>query len=155
MDGRVRSRQTGGFWRRKCPKKSRSLIYDALGPDASSMPVDNSVDRCKPYARSWEPRLLVKALERSKEPFSVGHIEPCPVVTDEVGRDAVGLGESELDDRLSLACAELPGISQQVLEHDLQKTAVSLGDHSTHDQRLDLPLRAGLLEFRGNGPGQL
>jgi|SRR5271166_4859234 len=111
------------------------------------MPIDNSVDRCKPYACPRELRLLMEPLERRKEPFGVSHIESGPVITDEVGRDAVGLGASELDDCLGLSCAELPGISQQVLQQEVQKPAVAFGDHFTRNQRLDLlevsPLLSG------------
>ncbi len=82
--------------------------------------------RSEPDPRSWVLDILVQALEWSEEPVGVGHVEPGPVIPDEVYR--VGFPEigTDLDPRPRRLRGEFPRISEQVVEQDPKEPGVSL-----------------------------
>src|SRR5258706_1435833 len=132
-------------------REGRALLDGALGPDPSSVALDDTRDRREADPRSLELVGAVQPLEGAEELVRVRHLEAGAVVPhEEVGR--VPVGAAELDPRRAVLARELPGIPEQVLEDHAQEARVSGRPQSLRDHDLHVAAAAAHPELLGNRP---
>src|SRR5882724_10358518 len=100
------------------------------------MAFHNPMDCCETDTSAGKLRRRVEAPERRKECVYIGHIETNPVITDEIRRSAFPLFNTELNSGFGHRRRELPGVSEQVLEHHLKKAAIRVGHYTFRDTNL-------------------
>jgi hypothetical protein len=85
--------------------------------------------------------LLVKALERLKQPVSVCHVKAGAVVLDEVHRDAVLFVRAEANARSLGLGSELVGVGEQVRQHRSDDAGIRVCKQPVLDLDPDLTVR--------------
>src|SRR5437660_10178010 len=108
-------------------------MHSRLGPDATSMPRNDPMNRRQADARACELRLSVEPLEWSEELVGVRHIESGAVVAYGEDRLADSLLLTEYNARVGPLGRELPGIPEQVVEDDRDEVAVAPHDKPLGD----------------------
>src|SRR2546425_1191465 len=93
--------------------------------------MDDTLHRRQADPCAFELFRAVEPLERAEQLLGVGHVEARAVVPYEVGGRAVLLGNAELDPGGAALSGELPGVAEQVFEHDAQERGVSTHPNST------------------------
>src|SRR6266436_5322727 len=107
--------------------KGCTLIDDALGPDSAPMPPNHSLDGCQTDARAPKLALIVQPLEWGKQMVGPRHVESGAVVPHEISAYAVGLRQgTKFNAGAGAFGGELPGVAEQILEHDSQQPRVAL-----------------------------
>jgi hypothetical protein len=106
-------------------------------------------------ARPLELRLCVEPLEGGEQLRGVGHVEPDAVVLDAEDALTVRLAGTEGDDRLGPRARELPGVPEQVLQHDPEELRVTPRLEPWCDLPGDPPRRVAVAELSRDGAGQL
>ena len=82
------------------------------------MSLHNPFDRREADAAPLKFRHGVQSVERIEELLGMSHIKTDAVVADEIGRHPLVLDDAEFDSRARAFLGELPGIAEQVLQHD-------------------------------------
>ena len=97
----------------------------------------------------------VQALEGAEQPAGEAHVEAGAVVAHEEGLALLRrvAGAAELDPRVLAARRVLPGIADQVVEHDAQQGRVAAGAQALGDLHLDLALGRLLAQLLDDLPG--
>jgi hypothetical protein len=101
------------------------------------------VHRREPDAGTGKFRLAVQALERPEELLRVRHVESGAVVANEKHGLAAVLVTADLYPSVSDRSGELPAVSQQVFEHDLQQPQLRQGLTYALGFRSNFALQAG------------
>src|SRR5687768_10691454 len=94
--------------------------------------------------------LIVETLERAEQPVGMRHVEAGAVVAHEENGAVVAGARAELDLRLRSPGGELPGVREEVLEHDSHELAICLDRHAWLDCEPDRPARLAT-ELVGHG----
>src|SRR5690606_19341346 len=104
-----------------------------LGPDAAAVAADDPLHGGEPDAGAFELARRVQASEDLEELARHLHVETGAVVRDPVDGHALDEFAVEHDVRLVAPRRVLPGVAQQVLEHDAQQDAVTAALHAADD----------------------
>jgi hypothetical protein len=98
--------------------KGRALLDSGFRPDLTAMAVNDALHGGQSDARAREILLAVQALKGPKQFRTVGYIEADTVIADEISQLTVSLTNPEFYARLRMLARKLPGIAQQIVEHD-------------------------------------
>jgi hypothetical protein len=91
------------------------------------MAFDDAGDDCEANSRSLELGIAVEALEWPKQLLCVRRVEAYAVVRHQIYRSP-GLGSlPQLNHGAGLLLSEFPGVAQEVLQNNAQKSGISLG----------------------------
>src|SRR5437867_1571095 len=85
----------------------------SFGPDASAMPLDDSLYGGKPYAHAWKLREFVQPLEGREQLVHIRHVEARAIVSHVIGGFALDWRLVELDSRGRVFAGELPCVGEQ------------------------------------------
>ena len=96
----------------------------------------------------------VQALEGAEEVLGVAHVEAGAVVAYEERHAAGGLVRPQLDERRLVPRRELPGVTQQVLEHGARQLRVRPGDEARRDVHDHVARRVPFVQFGDKRGGQ-
>src|SRR6476619_5086842 len=100
------------FWQSKI--ECGALVEPALRPYATSMPVDNPLNRGEPYTGSRKLAGRVQPLKYTEQPARVSHVEPGAIVPYKKCYFAFSTFANR-DLRLRHFAGEFPGIPQQII----------------------------------------
>lgn len=123
----------------------RAFSKGGLRPDAPSVLVDDTLNRCKPDARTWKFIGAMKALECAKQSSSVSHIEPYTIVAHVQHGLAAHRFGAKLDARRRLGRGEFPGIVEKIFQNDPQEPCVAAGQNVRRDHELGTPVGSAVL----------
>src|ERR1043165_2680838 len=113
--------------RGQCEVEGRARADLALGPDAPAVAADDALDGRQAHARPPELARAVETLERAEQLCGLGHRETRAVVAGEVEALAAAAPPVPGGDHGLLALrGELPGVAEQVVEHDPQQPLVAI-----------------------------
>src|SRR5919108_4536467 len=104
--------------------KGRATAGGPLGPDLAAVAVDDALDRGEPDARARELVGRVQPLKRAEQLGRVGHIEAGAVVAYVKRPPPVVCRDADVHMRGRALARELPGIAEQVLQHDAQQSRI-------------------------------
>src|SRR5579862_5648115 len=127
----------------------------ALTPDASSVAGDDALHRGQANARAFKLRGAVQPLEWLEELVRIGHVEPGAVVAHEEAGLPAHLRAAKLDVAGGMLGGELPGVAQQILQHNPQQPPVAAGHQVAGDIERDAALRLPGLEAAGDSSRHL
>src|SRR5688500_17994525 len=100
--------------------------------------MDHALHRGQAYPGAAELLRAVQPLERTEQLVREAHVEAGAVVAhEEYAALAVAHG-ADLDPRMLDARRELPGIANQVVEHDAQQLRIGIGVQAIPDVGIDL-----------------
>src|SRR5258705_3896752 len=88
---RLHQARQGGGAQLECEIKSGAHILRTLCPHSATVKADDAFHCSQANTSTWEFVGAVQALESDKQPVGVRHVEPNPVIPDEIGRSAAGL----------------------------------------------------------------
>src|SRR5690606_4072256 len=134
--GRDLSRHGVGGERGAIPQREVEACPGAalgLGPDTTAVATDDALDRREADARALELARRMQAAEHLEELARHLHVEAGPVVGHPIDGDALDELAVEHDVGLLAARGVLPGIAQQVLEHDAKQDTVAPALHPAND----------------------
>ena len=97
----------------------------------------------------------VQAMERREQPVGIVHVKAGPVITHEIEPCALPFRTPEFDPGAGLPAGELPGIAEQVFQHDTQQVSIADSDHSAGNHEFYLALRLCLMQLGGDLPRQI
>ena len=90
------------------------------------MQVRNSLHNCQPDSGPLEVGFAVQTLEHAKQFISVTHVKAGPVVGNvEAARRGI-VSRTNLNLRLIGLARELAGVTNQILQNDLQQSCIGL-----------------------------
>ena len=115
---------------------------------------DDPAHGSQPYARPFELMLVVKELECLEELGRVLHVETDTVVFHEEADPTVFLGGAAFDARVGAPTRELPGVPEQVLQHDPDQRLVAVSEEARRDDDLHLALGFRTPQIGGDLPHQ-
>src|SRR5262249_40280163 len=98
--------------------KGRALLDSGFRPDRTAMAVNDALHGGQSDTRAREILLAVQALKGPEQFRTVGHIEAGTVIADEISHLTVPFTNPEFYARLWMLASKLPGIAQQIVEHD-------------------------------------
>src|SRR5947209_2305430 len=127
--------------------EGRSPINRAFSPDAASVPIDDALNSRQANACALEFICGVQALERAEQLVGKRHLEASAIVADEKDCLTVSLLTREIDLCAFSLRGELPGVAQQITEHDFQQTLIALGHESFFNLGGHSSPRISLLQF--------
>jgi hypothetical protein len=81
----------------------------------------------------------VQALKGAKQLFSVSHAEAGTIVPHKVDRDSIGSSHANLNLSVCAPARKLPRIADEILEHDLKHSRVSVDHHPGVNWQANLP----------------
>src|SRR5262245_58041477 len=131
--------------------KGRALLDSAFGPDRTSMAVNDTLHGGQADACAREIPLTVQALKSPEQFRAVGHVEAGAVVANEIDHPAVTLPNPEFYVCPEVLACELPGIAQQIFQHDPQQLAIALDDPCLGNDKIRLALRLELAQLVCHG----
>src|SRR4051812_41841782 len=101
--------------------KDRALVERALGPDLSTVAVDDPLNDGEPHPSAWKLARGVQPLENAEEPVGILRVEPRTVVADVIdGFVALAERAAKLDTSLDAFRGVLPGIGEEILQRNAQ-----------------------------------
>ena len=110
------------------------------------MPLDDPLYCREPDTRTGKIFLAVQALKWLEQLLDELHVEPTPVVSQEIDRDSVLIVVAEFNLWFGHARSELPRVLEQILQRRLHKSAVRQGFGSVADLDHDVSVRIALRE---------
>src|SRR6266404_3661295 len=140
---------------RECEIERRALVHGPFGPDAPSMPVDDSLHGGQTNTRTLEFTRGMETLKCAEQFTDIGHVEARAVITDEISRLAVLLLPTK--DYLrpgSLRC-KFPGVAQQIVEHDSQQPFIPTRCELFLELEINLSLGLAFFEFSRDRASQV
>src|SRR5258706_12525807 len=137
---------------RQAEVERRALTRGAFGPDGSRVTLQHALDNGESHARAAELRVGMQALEDSKQPVTVAHVEAHTVVPHEINRADRVDGRAHGDAWGGLRSRELARVADKVRPHLLQHLRVAKGIGQRVDGDLDLGI--GIGELRGDVLGE-
>src|SRR5260370_29847124 len=108
-----------------------------LGQKRPAMTLNNTLYRCQSYSAARKLRELMQTLEGSKQLSRVCHVEPRPVIPDEVHGSARFNCGAELKRRRLAFASKLPGIAQQIDHNHPQQPRIPIGLNAGCDFGID------------------
>ena len=109
----------------KREEEACTLVHRRPGPDAAPVAGNNAGDRRKTDAGAFKLGCLMQALERREKLPRAFHIETRSVISHAKNSFIYGFLENKRDPGIRLFARELPGIAQQVVQRDFDKTFVA------------------------------
>src|SRR5229473_1050872 len=101
----------------------RAAADPALGPHATSMPIDDPMNCCQSDSRTSKFSVAVQPLKRLKQLLHICHVEPRAVVADEIDEALIAVVAATFNPGLSDVGGELPRIAEQILQHHAHEPA--------------------------------
>ncbi len=136
--------------------KRRTLVNSSLGPDSSTMTLNNPLDNGKTHAGSFELLCRVEPLEHTEQLFAILHVEPRAVVFDEIGVLLHFVSRAaDLDGSGVRRPGELDRIGQQVHQHLPYHGSVAASRGEVSETTFDVAFGGPELEFVEDRLGQL
>src|SRR4051812_2488871 len=119
----------------------RALAGYRFGPNPPAVAMDDALHCGEPDPGAGELPGQMEPLERPEEAIDVRHLEPRPVVPDEVGSLPPQARLAKLDARRLGSLGELPSVLQEVFEGDPQQLAVAPRGDTRPNAHLELAVR--------------
>src|SRR5437588_13038821 len=112
------------------------------------MPPNDTLYDGKPNACSREFMDIVQSLEGAEQHIGIFHIESHAIVFYEKRLLALlPWRDSEFNARLRTRGGELPGIAEQIVEHNLQERWIAKGQHAPGDAKGYVTIRLACLHL--------
>src|SRR5262245_5687670 len=106
------------------------MIDCAFCPDFAPVPLNDPLHCCQADSRATNLRLIVATVEGTEQLLGPRHVESSSVVPHKISPRTVGLGQcAKFDPRARPFGGELPGVAEQILEHDSKQPGVTLNIH--------------------------
>jgi hypothetical protein len=134
--------------------EGRPLVWRTLGPNASAMASDDSINDRQSNSGPLELGEVVQTLEWLEKLISVSGIEARPIVANAVNRVAVFRPFIEFDSTMLFLVREFPGVAKEVLQRDSQEPGVSFYMRLNLRDEFHLASRLVLTQFRNDQFGQ-
>ena len=112
------------------------MIHGSFGTNCASVTVNNALNGCEPYSRTFECVGVMQTLKYTEELMDVFHIKPSTIVSykyDDFMRAAMGI--ADLDHGLFPLTRKLDRVRNEIHKYKLQHRAVSVAT----GKRADLP----------------
>jgi hypothetical protein len=119
------------------------------------MALHDAPHRGQAHAGARELAGAVQALEEAEQTVRRAHVKARAVVAHHKGRARTMRHAVQRDVGAQAACAVLPGIAQQVLQHQAQQGGVALGDEARLDLDVGGPFRGAAPQVVHHEAGQL
>src|SRR5216684_3722709 len=141
---------TSTLGRGQRPVNGRSAVHLSFGPYAPGVAIHDPAHSREPDPRSREVGHRVKSLKWREESFRVRLIESGAVVLHVEGGLTIILERTKLHAGTGRLGRELPGIAEEVLQEDLDKTRIALGDKTVFDDESHASMRVSLRKYVTN-----
>jgi len=126
----------------------RCALFDfPFRPYPAALALDDTLNRGQPNSSSREIAGRVQALKSPKQLAGVRLVEAGAVVPHEVLPAAVLAGTAEFNPGMRLFGGELPGVSEQIGQHDPQQARVGFSDETIGNHEFSVALWRGSAQF--------
>src|SRR6266404_4333769 len=134
---------TGPLPFRKGEKEGRADINLALGPDASTVALNDPPHVSEADAGAFELSCRMQALEHAEEFVGILHVEAYAIVADEERGFVVRLGGADLDSGPLALAGVFQGIGKQIDDGLAKHERITLDNR----QAADLPVNIASFDF--------
>src|SRR2546427_1789924 len=125
----------------QCKVKRRALVHCGLGPDASTVAVDDALHNSEAHACALVFLGAVQPLKDAKERMSIAHVEAYTVIFDEVDVLVVSALATHLNAGDLTLIGELDSIREEVDQDLLQQGHVGTADRQVANYDVYSPPR--------------
>src|SRR5712691_7054833 len=117
------------------------------------MPRHDALNRSQADAGAGEFGSSMERLERGKKLLCIGGIEPHAVIAHEKRGTAILTAHAKLDSAARPPGRRLPGIAEQILEHDAEQPWITVSGRVRVNDEFDVPHRVLLAQIARNSAG--
>src|SRR5260370_37523214 len=134
-------------------KERAAFFARPFPPNATAMPVNDSLDSRQSHPSSGEFVLVMKTLEGAEKPARMCWVESGTVVPDVIGELPVAMRPAKLDTSRFTLGGKFPCVAQQVLKRNSDQMGSHERFNAFFNQELYPALRFGFLQFHCHGSG--